>query len=358
MKIVILTLPFNNNYGGLLQFFALQNYLKQRGHEVYLIQQNLSNEKNKVKYLFKKIFKIGIFHNAKNLELFQNKYFKETLPIKSQNDLSKLSDMQFDAFIVGSDQVWRFKYIDEKFSSYFLDFIKNENVKKIAFAASFGVDTWEANDYQTLIAKELIQSFNGVSVREDSAIQLCRKELNYKMATQLLDPTLLIAPSEYRTLYSGNEIGRTGKIGIYILDIEPANKNFINKLVKLLNKKSFIIGKLKKEYKHGVEYIYPSIQQWLKDFDSADYIITDSFHGMVFSILFNKPFCIIANKNRGLARFNSMANYFELNDKIIDTQKISFNFCDLIKEIDVQFTEKKIRSNTIKTDQFLSEMGL
>ena len=331
MKIGILTLPFNNNYGGLLQAYALQNYLKGRGHDVYSIQQSINkNQWVEIKEKLKNVLKAGNNTNSRFMQEFQHKNMQETIVVDSDKDFEKLQKYNFEAVIVGSDQVWRFNYIRENYKRYFLDFIKNDQIKKISYAASFGVDFWEADEDQTKNVTELIGRFDSVSVREKSGVHLCEEKLNYSQAQHLLDPVLLFPADFYRNLYKNeNNDSAENKLGYYLLDFDNQKKELVALVEGELNLEAQSIGKTKNVSKFGIETKYPPVYEWIRGFATSDFIVTDSFHGMLFSVIFEKPFIIIGNKTRGLSRFNSFLEMVNLKDRLIDINNYSQ---DTIKE--------------------------
>lgn len=358
MKIGILTLPFNNNYGGLLQAYALQSLLKQRGHEVYSIKQ-LSNYNIKIelKNVLKKLFFKDNLNKNSNLLAFQHNYMNETsLVYKTENIKEIINKRELSHIIVGSDQVWRYNsYIPDTYKRYFLEVELGKNVKKVSFAASFGVDFWEADDEQTQMAARLIKKFEVVSVREKSGIDLCENYLGYSKAIHLLDPTFLFSADFYRHLYCGEEKKNVNKIGVYLLDSNEKKNKVVSDFERMLGKSSSIIGK----YKKGRSYYYPSVQQWIKDFDTSDYIVTDSFHGMCFSMIFRKPFCVVGNVSRGLTRFTSLLDMFGLENRIISEDEIDITKkLHLLSEIDYSVFNTIIASNMLKTNEFLLSVSL
>lgn len=357
MKIGILSLPFNNNYGGLLQAYALQSYLIGRGHDVFLINQPFFTTKFRIKNSIKKLSRLSNYISFENFDNFRHKHLHETIPLNSNKDFTKLYRYKFDAVITGSDQVWRFNYIKDNYKRYFLDFVDNDKVIKISYAASFGVDYWEANETITRNVTHLIKKFDGVSVREIEGIRFCRDCLNYHNVIKLLDPTLLMPPDFYRQLYNGKEKGNEGKIGCYFLDSDPQKLSLVAYLEKHFNLQSFIIGK--KSNSNNSIIFYPPISQWIKDFDTAEYIITDSYHGMIFSIIFQKPFIVFGNKERGLVRFSSLLYHFGLKERLIDIVESSkHSFSEYSSAIDCSLFNEKLSANLNQSDLFLKSVGL
>lgn len=365
-RICILTQPLLTNYGCLLQAFALQKVLKGMGHEVVTDKRPIKMTSFCVKFLsvckrilyrFILLKKINVlfpyFLNktdyniiSENTELF---ILNNIATIDLLGDHRKISPNKtnlFDTYIVGSDQVWRPRY-SRCLLNYFFDFIANDMSKrKIAYAASFGVSDWEFSKSQTKQAKNLAPLFNAISVREDSAVELCNKFLGVN-ATQVLDPTLLLTKEDYISLVNKDGIHQSkGSLMTYVLDQSLEKNEIIDKVAKHLCLQSFKVMpelKLNKENRKNIDRcVYPKITQWLRGFMDAKFVVTDSFHGTVFSIIFNKPFIAIANKDRGVTRFTSLLKIFGLEDRLIYSMNelteelinkpIDFNHVNMIRE--------------------------
>lgn len=335
MKIAILTLPLNINYGGILQAYALQTILEQRGHEVHIIeevQRPLKLPIYKMPFSYSKRIIKNII-GKKCYILYEQKYNRE-LPIITENinrfinknihlaiykDFSYIKESEYDVIIVGSDQVWRPKYFGTKqIEKAFLKFTKGWNIKRIAYAASFGTDEWEYTHKQTYKCNMLLNKFDMVSVRENSGIDLCEKYFNIK-AQKVLDPTLLLSKEDYIKLFQSSNIQKSkGNLLCYILDETEEKRKLISQIA---NDKKLIPFNIKAKnnniYTPLTDRIQPSIEQWIRGFYDAELVITDSFHACVFSILFKKPFIVYGNKNRGLTRFNSLLESMGLKNNLI-----------------------------------------
>lgn len=338
MKIGILTLPLHTNYGGILQAFALQTVLVRMGHEVLLIDQqrnnpSLSNYKKPAVYL-KRIFKkyilgknIHIFlekYNINNQDileketaLFINRYFKKI----AITNLDAIKENEFDVIVVGSDQIWRPLYFsDSKKENAFLYFTKSwKSIKRIAYAPSFGIDEWEYDLNQTKMAKEIIKQFDLVTVREDSAIDLCSKFLDID-ATQVLDPTMLLTKEDYILLLKGFRNSLSGgDLLAYMLDSSSSSELLISEVAEHKSMKPFYVSSKIEDPEAPIEErIQKPVEDWLCGFKNAKFVITDSFHACVFSILFNIPFAVIGNKKRGMTRFTSLLKLFMLEDRLVE----------------------------------------
>ena len=261
---------------------------------------------------------------AQHTDYFIKKYIqpKSDRLYTSKRFLDFVNQERFDAFVVGSDQVWRPCY-SPHLPTYFLDFVKDNNrVKKTAYAASFGVDAWEFSESETKMAKRLAPLFDAISVREDSGVSLCKEYLNVD-AKHVLDPTLLLAKEDYIALFEAeNEPRSEGDLFTYILDATTSKSEIIAQVANELSLTPFAVQaktnkRSRKNYKHHIDdLIVPPVTKWLRAFYDAKFVVTDSFHGCVFSILFNKPFIAIGNHDRGLARFNSLLSNFNLENRL------------------------------------------
>ena len=346
MRIGILTLPLHTNYGGILQAYALQTVLERMGHEAEVFdkpdQIHRPWWRNSITYLKR----LGMSFMGKDVCLNYQKEYNTRERAKRKytkafiqkyicrriiDRYEIISPNDYDAIVVGSDQVWRRRYMpgnDVRIA--FLDFTKGWNIKRIAYAASFGVDIWEYDPKDTKIAKKAIQRFDAVSTREKSGVDLCKNYLYYTSAIQVLDPTMLLDKRDYEKLVeqSDQTYKPDGNLMLYILDYTEGKREFVNKVAKKLNLRPFDTNS-KYEVKGATldEIVQPPVEQWLRSFRDSSYVITDSFHACVFSILFHKPFIVIGNKSRGLARFDSLLSLFELEDRMV-IENTDISLCD------------------------------
>ena len=371
MKIGILTLPLHTNYGGILQAYALQTVLERMGHEVVVFdikkKYSLPFGKFPLSYT-KRIIKKYILHK-KNVRIFEEQYQQKIYPIISQHtqkfidkyihlyqvdSLKDVKEKEFEVIVVGSDQVWRPKYFMSMFKTgiedAFLNFTKNWEIKRIAYAVSYGTEEWEYTSTQTEKCGKLLKVFDAVSVREESGIKLCKEHFD-KEVEHVLDPTMLLEKEDYIKLFeSANTPKSPGTLLNYILDETPEKKEIINKIAKDKKLIPFRVNsKIENRNAPLEERIQPSIEQWLRGFYDAEFVVTDSFHACVFSILFNKPFVVIGNKERGMARFNSLLKMFGLEDRLIaDKNEISTSN-NMISRIDkLQDLRDKSKSFLLK----------
>ncbi len=290
----------------------------------------------------------------------QNRYRGISPDIRTNEELiDYVRQQNFNAYIVGSDQVWRPMY-SPNLMTYFLDFVKNDNsVKKIAYAASFGVDNWEFSEDQTLEAAQLAPQFDLITVRESSGIDLVAKYLKCH-ASHVLDPTLLLKRDDYLKLIENPTCGLInpdGQLFCYVLDDAPILSEAVKSCESSTGFKSYFcnystpIGKIKSK-KNKDECVVPPVEQWLKSFDEAKMVVTDSFHGVVFSIIFNKPFWVVSNHSRGAARFTSLLRLFSLENRIVsDPSKIDWEMPIDWKSINILHDRLKEASLSILDTQ-------
>lgn len=333
MRIGILTLPLNINYGGILQAYALQTVLERMGHEVWLInkipyKKNVSWYKLIVRAIQKYILgrkKIHIFlerdfnkYNSPQSEMRVNtkKFINEHIKIVSIYDINEIKPDCYDVIVVGSDQIWRPKYLIEPFNDdvtpAFLSFATSWSINRVAYAASFGTDVWEYSDEETCKIKNLAKKFQAISVREDSGVRLCKENLGVE-ASHVLDPTMLLDEDDYNRIAQNGKTPN-GDLMCYILD----KSSYKNDVIAIVAKAKGLVPF--NTNASDVE-VQPAVEDWLQGLKHAKMVITDSFHACVFSIIYHKPFIAISNDIRGNARLTSLLTMFGLEDRLIEEGK-------------------------------------
>lgn len=355
MKIAILTQPLHNNYGGLLQAYALQKQLSDLGHDVLTVDF-VSETKPRLwgikgiasrfikKFILNKPVERVLLINAKekraisqHTDRFKSENIRTTQRVTELAEFSYIKNYNFDAYVVGSDQVWRPEY-SPGMSAFFLDFLGDDSsIKRVAYAASFGLDhCGEFSPDELDKYGRLLQKFDAVGVREDSAVKLCKQYFGAD-ACHVIDPTLLLDRDDYLHLVEQEKSNiSNGNMMVYVLDRSPEKQSIVDYVAKAKGLMPYTVMPER-------DGIYPAVTQWLRGFMDAEYVVTDSFHGVVFSIIFNKPFLAIGNPGRGLARFTSLLNMFALEDRLISninqlndellSQKIDFSVVnDILKK--------------------------
>lgn len=345
-----------NNYGALLQYYALQTYLRNRGHEVFWIRsilpqshihiflRNLKNYRSlRLVYRFYKCHKSFID--------FQNKFLKvSSREYKGNNDLV-VNTPCADLYITGSDQVWG-GMLEENYLCFVQD-----PLKKIAYAASFGrnhLDTIQVN-----IVKPWIKNFKAISVREKSGVQLCKKLFGVH-AEHLLDPTLLIDASYYPIL---NPHKVENLLYCYFLNVKNYSEIRIEEIRDFARKFGLPLKIASCQYSEvyfkSQELDMPSPEQWLQNYFDANYIITNTFHGTVFSIIFHKQFGTILQSGESSPqneRLISLLSMLGLEDRIITTDRSLDK--TILNPIDWDRIEKILARYREKTNIFFNAIGV
>lgn len=335
MRICILTQPLGPNYGGILQAFALQKVLKDLGHDVTTLRWLPLSPRNPIKTLRRFLARyikgnkdIVFFNYEKQLHYTfreHDRFIDEHLNCVTASAPLRIGDISlFDAYIVGSDQVWRPLY-SPYIPNLYLDFLGDTPAKRIAYAASFGVDIWETDERTTGIIRPLAQKFDAISVREESGIKLCEQFLGVQ-AQVMPDPTILLKAEDYLSLCPPQSKGRTEYIAAYILDNSDKVQRFLDRVACKSGLPIINIGCL--DWINGVD----SLENWLSCIAGARYVITDSFHGTVFSLLFERNFITLTNSTRGTSRFDTLLKFTGLQDRLIDKEQLDeydFNLCSI-----------------------------
>lgn len=358
MKIGILTITPNVGFGGIMQAYALKYTLEKMGHKVRVINYTKKytiTEKIRffTKACLKKIsghyvkfsFESDYNYRSQNVSSFIKNHLDMTNKVSNTKDLQYLINNNFDAVVVGSDQVWRPKYV-LGIKNYFLDGI-NKEIRKLAYAASLGVNSWEYSKDDTAACAKLIKNFHYVSVRESNARMLIADNLSYEGSVYCdLDPTLLAGKEAYLKFVQKKQTTRN--IFTYILDKTNEKCNVIKNVARE-------IGYTINEFNTKAEdcnaplcmRIAPPVEEWLNGLYNSDFVVTDSFHGCVFSILFNKPFIVYGNRQRGLDRFTSILDFLDLSDTLICSEgdfnkkliEKSFNWVEINNKLESQRNE-------------------
>lgn len=339
MRIGILTLPLHTNYGGILQAYALQTVLERMGHKVNVIGTPVI-----VKHLplWRKILSVSKrlcqryllgrkdilidrekdeYKRAIATRKYTTQFVDKYIHTRKVYRLQEIHQNDYEAIIVGSDQIWRTDYNQQwkqqNADDVYLGFTKDWCLKRIAYAASFGKDKVGLKGKELKLCKEAISKFNAISVREESGINLCRDIFGVK-AVVMPDPTLLLSMNDYIKLIPDiNMDNKSSMLLSYILDDNPERSRLRDKIAKEKGLKINITNKSAYKDENGIYPPQPPVEDWLRAFAECDYVVTDSFHACVFSIIFHKQFTVIANKERGLSRYQTLLKMFGLTDRMV-----------------------------------------
>ena len=333
MKIGIVTYwSSSDNYGQLLQCYALQRFLTIQGHDVFLIRylpenkkniweklRNFIYSKNKKKYLTL-IYELylEIWNRKKNKDRRFSE-FREACIVSTKKIYRSIQDLRSnppiaDVYVCGSDQIWNNSLNDENAAGWYLDF---GNVRKIAYAPSFGREV-VPSEYEFL--KKYLGKIDKIGVRESSGKKICDM-LGIADSRVVVDPTLLLNGSQYEMLmnnYMMNGLGTKRYVFMYFLNVKRKEEIFWNQMnsffkqhdldVKYVNASGYVKAR---SILRNVKPLYLSIPEWLMYLKWANCVLTNSFHGVVFSLLFHKPFIAVLLENE----------YLSGNARIVDLLK-------------------------------------
>ena len=339
MKIGIITFHWATNFGAVLQAYALQKYLMSLNYEVVIINYKPKKYDFSIRSIISKrvLINISQWKKEQGIKKFRNRYLNLTKRYYSEKEL--LSNPPIcDAYITGSDQVWNpyfTQFGEEKITlSYFLSFAGN-NIRKIAYAVSFGVT--EYDDKLLNIVTPVINNFTTIGVREKTGLDIL-KSLKYKGQGQLVpDPTLLLDEKDYGNFIRNNNI-TSDYCFIYVLRNTTLCRTLTNDMRKL--RYHTIVSKFSDD----------SIEQWLTYIKFSKFIITNSYHGMLFCIQFHKPFVIVSEQGYlcGMNdRFYTILNEFGLENRVaaVDLSDIQSIIQSEINWVQVDLKLTEFRNN-------------
>lgn len=330
MKIGIITMPLCANYGGTLQNWALQQVLKKMGHEPITLRFPVMYQGMSSLHYWTKVFPMQALRfvahkfiggkyempltigpwkeSVRGMERFVEEHINVTeyLPNLSMDDVRRYG---VEALIVGSDQIWR-PVMYDAVKYYFLGFTGNSDILRIAYAPSVALDKWPYKEEVTVKLRELIKKFSAVSVREESSVQLVKDNLGVD-SQWVLDPTMLLKKEDYIEVCKNEPESNDPFVFAYILDMTDDKRKMAESVAKQLS--------------CGVRYLTAekvkaedTVEKWLANFRDAKYVITDSYHGTVFSLIFQKLFYTFYNTYRGNARMDSLKEISGLNERFVN----------------------------------------
>ena len=366
MKIGIITRHAVPNYGSLLQSYATQVALERMGYDAEIIDYIRNDERaeNLSKTLVKgkkwdKNFFTRMIYNAiqmpnyskmyKKFELYRKDFLKVTDKTYQNIEDLKKNPPDEDIFCSGSDQIWGKIGQDEYDESYFLEFVKHK--KCIAYSSSFGKTKLSENLEKNL--NKLLEKYSRILVREKSAKEILENH-NIKNVEQVLDPTLLLTQNEWGELADKVELKPKEK---YILIYQlHDNKEFNDYAKRLAKNKKMKLLRLSSSFYHitrsGKLIYLPTQYEFLWYFKNAQYILTDSFHATVFSIIFNKKFIDILPLNKTGTRIESILNLLKIEDRILKDYN---DFYSIDKNIDYNTVNETLELQKQKSLDLLKD---
>jgi len=366
MNVGIATFQWADNYGAVIQAFAVQQLIASRGHQVQLIdfRPPLPSWPRRVLSTTPSGFirKWDVAQKRRMFEQFRNAHLRRTPhPILSGSGVNSLANT-FDLLAVGSDQVWNPKWLEQIPGAcewYTLSWAA-PHVKKISMSASFGhssTDTMSPAGRSVIAAA--IRNFHALSVREKSGVALVHALCGRDDAVWLADPTLLIDPSGYQELL-GKATAPPPAIFSYILhDREKEVMPILTEAQQVLSL-PLIRCDLIKTARHA-GYEMPSPQGWLLRIQHAPLVVTNSFHCTVFCLLFHTPFIAVPVSGSMASMNNRITELLAavgLQDRWISTEHAAPLAGTLASTIDWQHVDARLGEYRQQGDAFLRDAGL
>ena len=296
----------NSNYGGLITYYALYEYVRSLGYSVLMIHEPAYNN--------------GVYSITHATNFF--KEYCNLSEVYKPSDLYKLNE-KVDTFLLGSDQVWNYSLFHCWYENLYFDFVSPAK-KKIAYAASFGHDRHTVDQDRKGLVSALLKEFDYIGVRERDGVTLTN-QLYGKGSVAVCDPVFLLDLEKYRRLAGKARIKNTGRyVGSYIIEPADFKLDVVSKVVNYLqcgnvnftDGNMSVFAKKSKAFhdRHMPIVSDASIENWLDMIINAEFVITDSFHCSCFCIMFNKPFIVIQQR-WALSRLQTLIDTYDIQNR-------------------------------------------
>lgn len=329
-----------SNYGSTLTDFALYQYLGELGLSVAFISPPNFDRNN-----------AGEF----------NKRYDYRMTMKYSPEQMVENNKYFDGYIVASDTLWYYDAMINQGYNFLLDFADDDK-RKISYATSFGNTKRFFPDSEIPYAKFLMNKFDHVSVREFEGVDICKNVFEVD-ATQVMDPVFLCNQSNWEMLANNAERKTSGKfLFSYILDPTPDKATELQKLAKKLKLKLVTVTDRQNKAEERENILKDcgiiskaTIEEVVYHLKNASFVVTDSFHGYCFSLIFNKPFVVLINRIRGASRFDTLSSITNTKNQMFESFKefenikpeelLNLNYSNINELIHVAVNDSKIWLN-------------
>lgn len=353
----ILTFHRTRNYGAILQCYALQKFLLLNNLNCETIDYNNKylkriyslnpfSSKN-IKGVVKKIITLpSEYINQKGFNKFTKKYIRISQKKYNESSIKNANNI-YESFLAGSDQIWNYE-LSGKDNNYFMNFCDCKR-KKNSYAASFGSGMIKEVYLNTIF--KLLEEQNNISIRENEIIEFLQKKGLKKRITQCIDPVFLLDEEQWSKIADTKKIKLNNYIFVYEVAVTPYLKEYASYLQKKLNKKVIFVSKSKKNIKGGKKLSCVTPELFLSLIKNADYVLTSSFHGMAFSLIFKKQFLfdLPSNKQEFGSRLTNLSQISGTQSQII---KSNFEKCNLNK-LNYNLINNKLEKEIKKSKEYL-----
>lgn len=348
-KVSLVTYHCSPNHGAVMQTYALCRWLKEHDYEVEIVDIRMFEPNFKTisegSSILIRLPKYFIYPYRMN-KIFRKFYPKMTKHYESMDDLRQ-NPPQSDFYVVGSDQVWNHAIQRDKAPAYFLAF-GPDSVKRFSYASSFGLNQWVEGPYsKTADVQKWFDKFVAISVREQEGLQIL-KETFQKDATLVLDPTLL--HDGYPEI--SGKVNQHNEIVVYKLN---KTDDFWKYMPSVRNKMGLPVLLLNHNFpKKGYKYHFnPSINQWVRRIAGAKFVVTDSFHGVAFSIIYRRQFAAVLNHNGKDSRLISLLKILHLKDRLFNSVEDLSKSNIWENSIDYECVDGYLNDMQCKSEDFL-----
>lgn len=375
-RVLVRTFPpsSNPNYGGILQAWALQQVLGRMGIDSAVDKTRPERWRSgreivshRAKLCVLNAIPTRLLPSSvggwatrasanKSILRFASRHITEVSLFSSAERVDQRIMDSFDGYIAGSDQVWRPDYVD--IGKYLFDFLPESfDGPRVAYAASFGSDSPVFTEDLRAQTTDLARRLTAVSVREESGVQLCR-DLWGVQAVRLVDPTMLLEPADYVALAAPAPGLSNLRNARYVLDEDDDKGRVVAALEARLGSEftdTYLpLPSSYADYRRSRRaYDRLTVPEWIRTLATAPFVVTDSFHGTVFSILFERPFATLPNRSRGNARLESLLELFGLTGRLVSSPDEAVALVD--QPIDWVAVRATLESERQKALQFLRE---
>ena len=345
---------YGNNYGSMVTYYALSKIMEKMGKTYAMLRNPLGREIDVNTLRRSHPLRFGFAHYA----------------ITKQLPLSRMAEhnQSFDAFLLGSDQMWNYHLSRPYQQSYFFDFVQDDKIS-VAYATSFGKDQYIGPDEEKTVTKSNLKRFHAISVRDDFSKRICEQDFDVP-AELVLDPVFLCEKSNYETLIAESDFHIDEPyLFAYILDPNPELGAALQNAAEKTNLPVYVVfnessdkQKCKEALRVSDERIRyleePTLQEWLYLFRNCRFVLTDSFHGSCFSIIFEKTFIVLKNNGRGGQRFPYLLGTMGLLDYMVESpaqMREKFNQLGVGHVIDYAAVRERIEPEIRRSFQWLDD---
>lgn len=365
MKICTITCHDVYNHGASLQAYALMRYLERMGHDVEIIDykpeylsghydlfaiHNHRWEKNivtKIIYLLLKMpTRIMSLKRKVEFDNFTKKYMRLTNTKYRSNEELKKNIPDSDIYMCGSDQIWNSLHKNGKDRAFYLDFVPDNKIKA-SYAASFATDSIQKELKQ--MVKELTSRLDGVGVREHSGVKIL-KDLGVEKAINVVDPVFLLGKNEWNKI--GDKRYKDKYVLVYDFDKNPLIEKLAKDIAKEKGYKIYTISNYKAGYENR-SFRYNGPETFVSLIKNAEFIVSNSFHAAVFSIIYEKQVAIINRVEAINTRMRDLLELLDMKSRVIDE---NYSIDSVLKEIDYKNVIRKLNKEIQYSKNYLNEV--